>query len=84
MRLIDLVKVNLDKKWDFSLLSENPNINWKDVEGNPEIPFGAKYRARDYPDRQDLHKFGFSRIYPITCVPANPADFYHELFCSFI
>ncbi len=35
----ELLKRNLDKRWDWSALSANPNITWEMVENNPSLPW---------------------------------------------
>ena len=37
--LIDLVKINPDKPWDWGELSMNPNITMQDVYDNPDKPW---------------------------------------------
>jgi hypothetical protein len=37
MSFFDFVLANLDKEWDWSLLSKNPNITWNNIQKHPEL-----------------------------------------------
>ena len=39
----DYIKENPDKRWDYKLLSLNPNITWEIVLANPDKPWTIIY-----------------------------------------
>ena len=36
---LDFIKENLDKNWDWSLITQHDNITLKDIKDNPELPW---------------------------------------------
>ena len=39
----DYIKENPDKKWDYTMLSFNPNITWEIIQANPDKNWSYSY-----------------------------------------
>jgi hypothetical protein len=45
--LLKLLELYPDKKWDYSMLSCNPNITWEIVQNNPKIPWDYTWLSQN-------------------------------------
>ena len=54
MDWLQFIKENPDKKWDWELLSCNPNITWEIVKANPDKPWDWGYLSRN---KMSKHSF---------------------------
>ena len=43
----DYIKNNTNKPWNYSYLSQNPNITWEIVQDNPNIPWNYHYLSQN-------------------------------------